>query len=140
MFVVLDTNHFRELREDTAAGKNLQRRIEEHEADVFTCIVAVEETIAGWFALIHRHAAGRDQIKAYTRLHQSIEALIKLPILPFDDAAADVFHRLRDARVRAGTMDLKIAAICIVHGALLLTRNLVDFEKVPGLRVENWLD
>ena len=91
MFVVLDTNHFRELREDTAAGKNLQRRIEEHEADVFTCIVAVEETIAGWFALINRHAAGRDQINACTRLHQSIEALIKLPILPFDDAAADVF-------------------------------------------------
>ena len=36
-------------------------------------------------------------------------------------------------------IDLKIAAICLVHDALLLTRNLVDFEKVPGLRVENWL-
>lgn len=75
MFVVLDTNHFRELREDTAAGRTLQRRIEEREADVFTCIVAVEETIEGWFALIKRHAAGRDQITAYARLHRSIEAL-----------------------------------------------------------------
>lgn len=37
-------------------------------------------------------------------------------------------------------MDLKIAAICIAHDAMLLSRNLVDFEKVPGLRVENWLD
>ena len=37
-------------------------------------------------------------------------------------------------------MDLKIAAICIAHDPLLLTRNLVDFEKVPGLQVENWLD
>ncbi len=34
MFVVLDTNHFRELREDTAVGSNLQRRIHEHQADV----------------------------------------------------------------------------------------------------------
>lgn len=42
--------------------------------------------------------------------------------------------------MRIGTMDLKIAAICLAHDATLLTRNLVDFEKVPGLRVENWLD
>ena len=41
---------------------------------------------------------------------------------------------------RIGTLDLKIAAIAISHDALLLTRNLVDFAKVPGLRVENWLD
>ena len=37
-------------------------------------------------------------------------------------------------------MDLKIAAVCVAHDALLRTRNLVDFEKVPGLRVENWMD
>jgi tRNA(fMet)-specific endonuclease VapC len=37
-------------------------------------------------------------------------------------------------------MDLKIAAINLVHDAILLTRNLVDFAKIPGLRVENWLD
>ena len=37
-------------------------------------------------------------------------------------------------------MDLKIAAIAVSHDALLLSRNLVHFQKVPGLRVENWLD
>ena len=37
-------------------------------------------------------------------------------------------------------MDLKIAAIALSHAALLLSRNLVDFTRVPGLRVENWLD
>jgi predicted nucleic acid-binding protein len=37
-------------------------------------------------------------------------------------------------------MDLKIAAITLVHGAMLLTRNTVDFAKVPGLRFANWLD
>jgi tRNA(fMet)-specific endonuclease VapC len=37
-------------------------------------------------------------------------------------------------------MDLKIAAICLAHDALLLTRNLVDFRRVPGLRVEDWLE
>lgn len=36
-------------------------------------------------------------------------------------------------------MDLRIAAICLVHDALLLTRNTRDFA-FPGLRQENWLD
>jgi predicted nucleic acid-binding protein len=34
---------------------------------------------------------------------------------------------------------LKIAAICSVHDATLLSSNLVDFEQVPGLRVEDWV-
>jgi tRNA(fMet)-specific endonuclease VapC len=37
-------------------------------------------------------------------------------------------------------MDLKIAAIALSHEALLLSRNLRDFNSVPDLRVENWLD
>ncbi len=63
-----------------------------------------------------------------------------LVILAFDEDAATVFHRLKDAGIRIGTMDLKIASIALSHDALLLSRNLVHFEKVPGLRVENWLD
>jgi tRNA(fMet)-specific endonuclease VapC len=37
-------------------------------------------------------------------------------------------------------MDLKLAAIALIHDALLLTANRRDFERVPGLRFENWLD
>jgi tRNA(fMet)-specific endonuclease VapC len=47
---------------------------------------------------------------------------------------------MKALRQQVGTQDLKIACICLAHDATLLTRNLADFEPVPGLRVENWLD
>lgn len=37
-------------------------------------------------------------------------------------------------------MDLRIASIVLANGATLLSRNLRDFDRVPGLRVENWLE
>jgi len=59
--------------------------------------------------------------------------------MPFDDAAADRFESLRAGGLRIGSMDLKIAAIALVHDALLLSANLEDFEQIPGLRLDNWL-
>ena len=35
--------------------------------------------------------------------------------------------------------DLQIAAICLAHDLTLVTGNVRHFERVPGLRVENWL-
>jgi tRNA(fMet)-specific endonuclease VapC len=35
-------------------------------------------------------------------------------------------------------MDLRIASIALARGYTLISRNLVDFQKVPGLIVEDW--
>jgi tRNA(fMet)-specific endonuclease VapC len=37
-------------------------------------------------------------------------------------------------------MDLKIAAIALVHDALLLSANLRDFQQVPNLHIANWIN
>ena len=140
MFVVLDTNHFRELRENSLVGQRLRDRITESAADVFISIVAAEESLHGRVIFIRRSRAGAAQVEGYARLHTCIEALHKLTILPFDHDAAAQFDALEKLRLRIGSMDQKIAAICLSHDALLLSRNLVDFQKVPGLRAENWLD
>src|SRR6267154_1085625 len=140
IFVVLETNHYDELASDSVFGRNAQRQIESHQTDVFISVVSVQESVQGWMALINRKRPGHEQVHAYARFQNCIEALTKLTILPFDESAARLFENLKRRRLRYGTMDLKIAAICLVHDGLLLTRNLSDFANIPGLRVENWLD
>ncbi|MFZ2279864.1 MAG: PIN domain-containing protein [Prosthecobacter sp.] len=140
MFVVLDTNHFREVAEATPLAANLDRSAAQKNAEVFLSIITVQEAVGGWLALINSTQAGRDQIAGYTSFQRTIAAFRHFDILPFDTEAATIFHRLKSLHPRTGTMDLKIAAIRLAHDAMLLTRNLSDFQHIPGLRVENWLD
>ena len=141
MFAILDTNHLRELVSDTSLpGHRLRDRIKAAEVEVFTGIVVIEEAMQGWMALLNRHASGPGQVTVYAQMQATLEAAMKLGVLPFDLDSATLFVGLRHAFRRTGTMDLKIAAICLAHDAMLLTRNLSDFQHIPGLRVENWLD
>jgi tRNA(fMet)-specific endonuclease VapC len=58
--------------------------------------------------------------------------------LGFDERTGIEFDHLRAARLRIATMDLKIAAIALVHSATVLTRDLKDFGRVPEVGVEDW--
>jgi tRNA(fMet)-specific endonuclease VapC len=62
--------------------------------------------------------------------------------LPFDDAAAEAYGRLRAELARRGTPigpnDLMIAAIALAHGLTLVTHNTAEFSRVAGLRLEDW--
>ena len=140
MFVILDTNHYRELAAQTSLGLALQQRLEEQGCDAFTTLVTIQEVTQGWLAEINRRQAGRDQLQAYKQFHLAIRSFENITLLPFDEEAAEQFHRPQALRLNVGTMDLKIAAIAMSHAALLLSRNLRDFTRVPGLRLENWLD
>ena len=60
------------------------------------------------------------------------------PLLSFDARALEQFQRLWLVRPRIGTMDLKIATIALANGAILLSRNLTHFSRIPALRVEDW--
>jgi tRNA(fMet)-specific endonuclease VapC len=140
MFAVLDTNHFSALVAKGPLAIALSRRASERDADLFTTIITGQEVIQGWLAAINRKQAGTDQVFGYARFIGALKDFQRITVLGFDAEAAVVFHQLQKQQIRIGTMDLKIAAICLAHEALLLTRNRLDFDKVPGLRVENWLD
>ncbi len=84
------------------------------------------------------------QKRGSVRLEEDIDrAFGELRVTPFDEAAARVYAELRAGLERKGQRldepDLRIAAICLAHDLTLVTGNVRHFERVPGLRVENWL-
>lgn len=67
--------------------------------------------------------------------------IAKLPVLEFNEEVARCYgelyaHFLRP-RTKATTNvhDLQIAATCIAHGFAVLTTNVADYKKVPGLNI-----
>lgn len=76
-------------------------------------------------------------MRGYQRFGRVLANFSTAQVLPFDDAAATVFDDLRTRRVRIGVMDLRIAAIAVAREMTVLTRNVSDFRRVPGLKVED---
>jgi tRNA(fMet)-specific endonuclease VapC len=64
--------------------------------------------------------------------------LAQFAILPFPESAIRRFEQLLTLRLRIGSNDLRIAAITLENSAILVSRNLRDFGRVPGLTVEDW--
>ena len=138
--LVLDTDHMSMLEWGGEGSAVLRERLADVAPDqVATTIISYEEQIRGWMAYIARAKSMAQQLEAYQRLRRHLENYRQVPVLDFDELAAEEFQRLRRAKIRVGTMDLRIAAIVLSHGATLLSRNIVDFGKVPGLKVEDWI-
>lgn len=76
------------------------------------------------------------------RRRQLTELLEVLPVLPFGVEEARASAHLRAAVERAGRplgpIDVLIAGTAVAHRATLVTRNVEEFGRVPGLTVENW--
>jgi tRNA(fMet)-specific endonuclease VapC len=141
--ILLDTDHLTLLKySDSERGARLgeRLRLQPPEEVIALSIISVEEQMRGWLATIARERQARRQVLAYRELARLFDYFRAFTILPFDEKAADRFDDLRAAKIRLATMDLKIAAIALVNQALLLSANRRDFERVPGLRVENWLE
>ncbi len=70
------------------------------------------------------------------------EFLAPVLILPFGENEAKVAAKIRTDLERAGTpigpLDTLIAATALHHGATLVTHNVGEFSRVPGLAVEDW--
>lgn len=68
----------------------------------------------------------------------------RLDVLAYDEAAANHSGQIRAELARAGTpigpYDQMIAGHARALGLILVSNNLREFERVPGLRLENWVE
>ena len=139
--ILLDTDHLSVLKFRTSPrAMHLSGRLALAAVAVGTSVVNVEESMRGWMAAIAKERLVHRQETAYRELAELFAFFSGLQIALFNAAAIDTFTRLKAAKIRVSTRDLKIAAIAISRNALLLTANRRDFELVPGLRFDNWLD
>ncbi len=137
--IILDTDCVSLLERDNSDAKTLRGRLAfVSPLEVATTIITFEEQMRGWLAYLAKARTIEQQIAAYERLNRFLDNYRVIPVLPFDALAALEFRRLQSLKIRVGTMDLKIASIALANNALLITRNLSDFEQIPNLRVEDW--
>lgn len=72
-----------------------------------------------------------------------LEHLISLiPVLALDEIASEHYGKIRQSLQASGkpigNNDLWIAAHALAGKLILVTNNVAEFERVPGLKVENW--
>jgi tRNA(fMet)-specific endonuclease VapC len=71
-----------------------------------------------------------------------IEFLAPLTVLPYDHHAAVVYGKIRAVLEKQGRsigpLDILIGAHALAVKATLVTNNKREFERIPGLKVENW--
>jgi tRNA(fMet)-specific endonuclease VapC len=105
---------------------------------VVTTIITFGEDLGGWLPACRRAPDGAARARAYARLQRGLDFYRRWVCLPFDEAAAAIFDQLRTQKLRVGTNDLAIAAITLAVSGILVTRNTVDFQHIPGLVLEDW--
>jgi tRNA(fMet)-specific endonuclease VapC len=92
----------------------------------------------GWITAIARIRPNTSEVSIYDRLLANLALFRGLTVLRFDGASEMLLKQLKRERLRIGTMDLKIAAIALTSKATLVTRNIADFRRVPGLLIVDW--
>jgi tRNA(fMet)-specific endonuclease VapC len=138
---ILDTDHLSILQgDDLPAADRLDARLKQDPSAVAAVtIVSFQEQVQGWLAYLNKRARTPVQVlHGYAKLERLLQDYCKAQVLPFTPAAQDLFADLKKQRVRIGTLDLRIACIARTTNATLLSRNLRDFRKVPGLQVADW--
>ena len=96
-------------------------------------VITVSELLHG----VHRADSEKRRLKREAFVEKVIEVF---PVYPFDLAASRIYARvwanLARKGVTIGSHDLMIGATCISLGFSVVTLDVRDFEKIPGIKIE----
>ena len=87
---------------------------------------------------------GQSRMTLEDKRRRRIDLLLEqLPTLPWTQAAADVYGplkmQLQSVGRPIGEMDTQIAAHALAEDLILVTHNTRHFERIPGLKLEDWM-
>ena len=116
----------------------LSPAIRAHQEEMAIIVISVEEQLSGWYSLLRRATQPPDVARAYQLLAVAVKLYSGSLILSFTESAIARFEQLVNMKLNIGGQDLRIVAITLEHGGILITRNLRDFRRVPNLIVEDW--
>jgi tRNA(fMet)-specific endonuclease VapC len=132
--MILDTNTLSAI----VAGvrhHSLSRRLTTEAGRLYTTSVNWGEICYG----LAKHPAGERLRRRYEEM-----VLPALELLDFDGACAEVYGRLRAELERGGERlpdaDLMVASVALRHDMTLVSGNVRHFARIPGLKLENWLE
>ncbi|MDY0341770.1 MAG: type II toxin-antitoxin system VapC family toxin [Coriobacteriia bacterium] len=103
----------------------------------FLSVITASELLHG----VHRAVEPRRRARRSAFVEGILE---RFPILQVDLATArahaQVWSDMSSTGNLIGPHDLWLAATCIAHGLTMVTANVREFERVPGLQVDQWYD
>ena len=105
------------------------------EEEFFLSVITASELLHGV------HQAVQPEVR--TKRSAFVEAILeRFPLLPVDIVTARAHAQLWATLAAAGQMigahDLWLAATCLAYGFTMVTANVREFARVPGLAVEDW--
>jgi tRNA(fMet)-specific endonuclease VapC len=103
-------------------------------------VISIEEQFSGRQAYLRKAKTTAQLADAYQKMTDTARVLSGFHIVTFSEAAIRRYNSLLALKLNMGAMDLRIAAIALEENAVVITRNLRDFGRVPGLACENWAD
>jgi toxin FitB len=134
--IALDTNVISEIGHENSHPALARWVAEQDQFELFLCVPVVAELSFGAQRILLRDGSTR----YVTALNDLIDVVFRNRILPNDMASAlkfgEIFAMRSSMGRPIGVMDAMIAAICIVHGATLATRNVRHFDGLD-LKVVN---
>lgn len=135
-FWVLDTDHVSLFQQNHPILTERINAVNPEEIGV--TVITLEEQFYGRLNGIRRANSPEKLISAYAKLSATWNYFATVNLLDFDLDASNCFAELLRQKIRIGTQDLRIAATVMSRNAILVTRNRRDFERVSGLRFEDW--
>jgi len=116
------------------------RRLSAHaDADIALSAISFQEQMQGWSARLNKLTAPPQLADWYDRLVvRMFPVWRRYDMLPFSLAAIQRFQQLRSLRLNIGLMDLRLAAVAQENNLTVVTRNIRDFGRIPGLQTEDW--